>query len=69
MKKRIGVIGLKGLPSYVGAGTVGENIINNLKEEYDFYVYAISSHTHLKSGEYNGVYQKVFKAQIGRAHV
>jgi glycosyltransferase involved in cell wall biosynthesis len=62
MKKRIGVIGLKGIPSYVGAGTVGENIINNLKEEYDFYVYSISSHTQLKSGEYNGVYQKVFKA-------
>lgn len=61
MKKKIAVIGLKGLPSYVGAGTVGENIINQLKEEFDFYVYSTSSHTHLKSGPYNGIYQKVFR--------
>jgi len=61
LKKKIAVIGLKGLPSYVGAGTVGENIINQLKDEYDFYVYSTSSHTHLKSGPYNGIYQKVFK--------
>jgi glycosyltransferase involved in cell wall biosynthesis len=61
MKKRIAVIGLKGLPAFVGAGTVGENIINQLKDEYDFYVYSTSSHTSLKSGTYNGVYQKVFR--------
>lgn len=60
-KPRIGVIGLKGLPAFVGAGTVGENIIINLKEHYDFYVYSTSSHTHLKSGYLNGYYQKVFK--------
>ncbi len=62
MKKKIGVIGLKGLPSYVGAGTVGEHIINQLKGEYDFYVYSTSSHTSQKTGEYNGVYQKVMWA-------
>lgn len=60
-KLKVGVIGLKGLPSYVGAGTVGEHIINLLKDEFDFHVYSISSHTNLKSGDYNGVYQKVFK--------
>jgi glycosyltransferase involved in cell wall biosynthesis len=59
MKRKIAVIGLKGLPAYVGAGSVGENIINQLKNEFDFYVYSVSSHTNLKSGEYNGVYQKV----------
>jgi glycosyltransferase involved in cell wall biosynthesis len=62
MKKKIAVIGLKGLPAYVGAGSVGENIINQLKDEFDFYVYSVSSHTNLKSGEYNGVYQKVIPA-------
>lgn len=62
MKKKIAVIGLKGLPAYVGAGTVGENIIDKLKNEFDFYVYATSSHTNLKSGNWNGVYQKVFRA-------
>lgn len=60
-KPRIGIIGLKGLPAYVGAGTVGENIINCLKDNFDFYVYATSSHTSLKSGIFNGVYQKVFR--------
>ncbi len=59
-KKKIAVIGLKGLPAYVGAGTVGENIIEQLKEDFDFYVYSTSSHTHLKTGMYNGVFQKVF---------
>jgi len=62
MKKKIAVIGLKGLPAYVGAGTVGENIIDQLKDDYDFYVYSISSHTKHKSGFINGVYQKVFRA-------
>ena len=61
MRKKIAIIGLKGLPAYVGAGTVGENIINQLKDEFDFYVYATSSHTSLKSGTYNGIYQKVFR--------
>ncbi|MCW3786239.1 glycosyltransferase family 4 protein [Plebeiibacterium sediminum] len=60
-KPKVAVIGIKGLPSFVGAGTAGEHIINNLKNDFDFYVYSISSHTHLKSGPYNGVYQKVFK--------
>lgn len=62
MKKKVAVIGLKGLPSYVGAGTVGENIIEQLKDNFDFYVYSTSSHTTHKSGIINGVYQKVFKA-------
>jgi glycosyltransferase involved in cell wall biosynthesis len=61
MKKKIAVIGLKGLPAYVGAGTVGENIINQLKDEFEFYVYATSSHTELPTGYYNGIYQKVFR--------
>ncbi len=60
-KPKVAVIGIKGLPSFVGAGTAGEHIINNLKNDFDFYIYSISSHTHLKSGPYNGVYQKVFK--------
>lgn len=62
MKNKIAVIGLKGLPAYVGAGTVGENIIDQLKGKFDFYVYSTSSHTHHKSGKLNGYYQKVFKA-------
>jgi len=44
MKKKIGVIGLKGLPAFGGAATVGENIIIELSGKYDFTVYSVSSH-------------------------
>ena len=60
-KKKIGVIGLKGLPAYGGAATVGENIINQLKNDYDFTVYSISSHTSRKTGNFSGSKQIVFK--------
>ena len=63
MKNKIAVIGLKGLPAYGGAATVGENIIEQLKDNYDFTVYSTSLHTHLKTGNYKDIcYQKVFKA-------
>lgn len=55
------VIGLKGLPAFGGAATVGENIIDQLKDQYNFTVYSISSHTNLKTGNYNGYQQIVFK--------
>ena len=60
-KKKIAVIGLKGLPAFGGAATVGENIIEQLKDKYDFTVYATSSHTDFKTGVYNGYKQIVFK--------
>lgn len=62
-KPKIAVIGLKGLPAFGGAAAVGENIIEQLKDEYDFTVFSISSHTILPSGNYKNIcYQKVFKA-------
>jgi len=60
-KPRIAVIGLKGLPAYGGAATVGENIIEQLKDKYDFVVYATSSHTNIKTGDYSGYKQIVFR--------
>jgi glycosyltransferase involved in cell wall biosynthesis len=59
-KQKIAVIGLKGLPAFGGAATVGENIIEELKDKYDFTIYATSSHTD-KKGYYNGYTQIVFK--------
>jgi glycosyltransferase involved in cell wall biosynthesis len=63
MKSRpeIAVIGLKGLPAFGGAAAVGENIIDQLKNRYDFTVLSISSHTSLKTGNLNGIKQIVFK--------
>lgn len=60
-RKKIAVIGLKGLPAYGGAAAVGENIINKLKSKYDLTVYSVSSHTEQESGNYNGIRQIVFK--------
>lgn len=60
-KPRIAVIGLKGLPAFGGAASVGENIINELKEKYEFTVYSTASHTALKTGDYNGFRQIVFR--------
>lgn len=57
---KIGVIGLKGLPAFGGAAAVGENIILNLKKEYDFTVYSTSSHTNSKTGLSNGYNQIIF---------
>jgi glycosyltransferase involved in cell wall biosynthesis len=43
-KLKIGVIGLKGLPAFGGAATVGESLIHELYGRYDFTVYSVSSH-------------------------
>jgi glycosyltransferase involved in cell wall biosynthesis len=60
-KPSIGVIGLKGLPAFGGAATAGENIINRLKNDFDFVVYAVSSH--IQPGFIpQGFRQKVFKS-------
>jgi glycosyltransferase involved in cell wall biosynthesis len=60
-KKKIAVIGLKGLPGFGGAAAVGENIITQLLDKYEFTVYSSSSHTIHKTGNYNGFHQIVFK--------
>jgi glycosyltransferase involved in cell wall biosynthesis len=59
-KKRIAIIGLKGLPPFGGAANVGDNIIEQLSNEYDFTIYATASHTHHK-GDYKGARQIVFR--------
>jgi glycosyltransferase involved in cell wall biosynthesis len=61
MKKKIAVIGLKGLPALGGAASVGESIIHELQHTFDFTVYSVSSHTHLESGKLNNYRQIVFK--------
>ncbi len=61
-KKRIAVIGLKGLPAFGGAATVGESIITRLSNKFEFTVYSVSSHTAEESGNLNGFEQIVFKS-------
>lgn len=63
-KPRVSVIGLKGLPAFGGAAAVGENIIRQLHDDYDFTVYSVSSHTHLQSGDYNGICRQVVLGSI-----
>jgi glycosyltransferase involved in cell wall biosynthesis len=59
-KKRIAIIGLKGLPPFGGAANVGDNIIEHLAGQYDFTIYATESHTSHR-GEYKGAHQIVFR--------
>ena len=60
VKKKIAVIGLKGLPAFGGASRSFESIIDFLKDKYDITVYAVESHTN-KKGIFNGYKQIVFK--------
>ncbi|MBM3417348.1 MAG: glycosyltransferase family 4 protein [Bacteroidetes bacterium] len=60
IKKKIAVIGLKGIPAFGGAATVGEHLINELKDEYDFTVLSIASHSSKENTLVNGIHQKVF---------
>ena len=62
--KNIAVIGLKGLPAFGGAATVGENIIIQLNGKYNFTVYSTSSHTELKSGDYKGICSQIIFTAI-----
>jgi glycosyltransferase involved in cell wall biosynthesis len=58
-KLSIGIIGLKGLPAFGGAATVGQSLIEVLHEKYNFTVYSVASHTD-KNGVQDKYYQKVF---------
>lgn len=60
-KKRIAVIGVKGLPGFGGAARAMESLIDYLKEEYEFTVYSIESHTSMR-GWFNGYRQIVFRS-------
>jgi glycosyltransferase involved in cell wall biosynthesis len=57
-KKRIAVIGVKGLPPFGGAANVVDNLIEQLSGKYDFTIYATASDTHHK-GPYKGANQIV----------
>ena len=48
LKKKIAVIGLKGLPAFGGAATVGQSLIEHLTQEFEFTVYSIASHADRK---------------------
>ena len=61
-KPKIVVIGLKGLPAYGGAATVGENLMLNLLDSFDFTVLSTASHTTLKTGIHKGIKQIVFSS-------
>jgi len=60
LKKKVAVIGLKGLPAFGGAATVGQSLIKHLTHEFDFTVYSISSHADRKFDP-SGYQQFIFK--------
>lgn len=58
-KKSIVVIGLKGLPAFGGAATVGQNIINQLHQQFKFTVLSVQSHANV-SFKMDHVEQHIF---------
>ena len=61
MKKKVGVIGLKGLPPAGGTADSAECVLELLKDRYEFTVYSTSAHTKEKTGYYKGFKQIVTK--------
>lgn len=59
--KVIGVIGLKGIPAFGGAATVGESLILALNHAYKFTVLSVSSHTKTENKVIDGIPQVIFK--------
>ena len=68
MKKKIAVIGLKGLPAFGGTAAVGENIVEQLKNDFDFTVLSVSSFTSSDKISFDGYKQIVFK-KFGKGSV
>jgi len=58
VKARIAVIGLKGIPATGGAATVGESLIFELKDRFEFEVLSTSSHAQFPV--INGIKQVIF---------
>lgn len=65
VRKKVAVIGVKGLPGFGGSARSMESLIGVLKDNYEFTVYAIESHTTMK-GWVNGYHQIVFKSNRNR---
>ncbi|MCU4173848.1 glycosyltransferase family 4 protein [Carboxylicivirga sp. N1Y90] len=58
--RKVAVFGLKGVPAIGGTASVGENIVKELANQYNFTIYATSSHAS-KKNPINNVRQYVFK--------
>ncbi len=65
MKKKIAIIGVKGLPAFGGAARACESIVEQLKDKFDFTIYSISTHTN-NPGYSNGYFQIVLKGTKGK---
>jgi glycosyltransferase involved in cell wall biosynthesis len=61
-KSKILVIGLRGLPAFGGASSVGENLINTLRDKHQFTVLSVDSHTNKDKTMVNGIPQVVFNS-------
>lgn len=68
-KKKIAIIGLKGLPAFGGAATVGQSLVEQLTGDFDFTVYSTASHAD-RDFDPSGYHQFIFRSfPIGRLNV
>jgi len=61
MKKKIAIIGAKGLPGIDGISCVVENYIKYLTDIFDFTIFCSEEYTDRKSGKYDGYEEIVLK--------
>ena len=54
-RPKIAVIGLKGLPAFGGAAVVGQHLLDHMKDDFEFTIYAVASHTDKR--QYKGIRQ------------
>ena len=62
MKKRIAIIGAKGLPAQDGISRVVEEYISYITDEYNFTIFCTAAYTHRHSGYYDGYEEVVLSA-------
>ncbi len=63
MKKKIAIIGAKGLPARDGISSVVESYIKYLTDKYEFTIFCTEAYTERKSGSYDG-YKEVVLDKI-----
>lgn len=67
--KKIAVIGLKGLPAFGGAAKVGESLIEELTNDFEFTVLSVQSHTTQKVNSQNEAYNQIFFKKFGKGGI
>jgi glycosyltransferase involved in cell wall biosynthesis len=65
IKPKIAVFGVKGFPGFGGASRANEEIVNILKDRYEYTIYSVSTHA-IENNNNKGYTQIIFKGFNGK---